>query len=347
MMWHELTPNYRFWMPGSRKIYKAKGNMCMNNELICYAKKNVKMNLCDESKETKAFKEEYKLFLNILWDHMECRKKWSGSSGWGPYEDPDSLAGNKRINTKFYSDLCDFLNYSRKKYGCDKKTKYTYSESDKYIKNESTNVELVSDQFGFSAPSLKLSHPYDIYLEKCKKEGKNKDKAIDNVIKWVMESRTIGGSFLWPKDIWGDDKYGYNLARGGSIYRRSYIEDRVDLTLCEIKHYLNNLNTEKYDNDILYKYIKENSVGEKWIKSFGNFQGYVDYFCFNPFVDENYMPYDIVNSDIVNGDKKNIKDGKEEKSIFHLNIEELETMFNNINYMIIQRSNMMLERQGD
>ena len=27
----------------------------------------------------------------------------------------------------------------------------------------------------------------------------SKDKAIENVINWVMESRTIGGAFIWPK----------------------------------------------------------------------------------------------------------------------------------------------------
>ena len=312
----------------------------MSNELVCYAGKDVKMNLCNEDKETKAFKDEYKKFLSILWKYMDCWEKWSESSGWGPYEDPDRLVGKKRINTKFYSDLKDFLN-KKENCECDKEGPYTYGEDDKYkyIKNENTGVELVSDQFGFSAPSLKLSHPYDIYLRKCKDEGKNRDEAINNVVKWVMESRTIGGSFLWPKDIWA----GYNIARGGSINKRSRIEDRVDLTLCEIMHYLG---PKKYENDILYQCIEENSVGEKWLKSFGDFPRYVDYFCFKPFVDENYMPYDIVKSNIAKGDKKPINEDEKPSSVFKLSIEELETVLSNVNYMIKERSDMMISFKG-
>ena len=63
-------------------------------------------------------------------------------------------------------------------------------------------------------------------------------------------------------------------------------------------------------------------MGREWIKSFGSFERYVDYFCFNPFVytkyperendSENdsieYIPYDIVKSDMVSGKKEPIEE---------------------------------------
>lgn len=326
--------------------------MCMEDDLFCYAGKNAKMNLRE-----KDYRREYLLFLNILWDYIDYWEKWSGSSGWGPYEDPDSImvSGN-RINPKFYLDLSDFLNAK-----ADDETGKKYKFEDNFI-TCGDGVNLVSDQFGFSAPGLGLNHPYDIYLKKCKAEGKDKDEAINKVVNWVMESRTIGGSFLWPEGIWKpkDGKFGYNTDRGGgnpfdekgeykgNRYSKYYIEDRVDLTLCEIKHYLD---TENYENDILYKYIKEDPVEKEkeWIKSFGSFKGYVDYFCFCPFVSrkEGYMPYDIVNSDIVNGVKICIDEGKikqkrnADNSIYGLNSDELEKMFNNVNALIKERSRII------
>ena len=180
----------------------------MEYELFCYAGKNAKINL-----RTMDYKGEYFSFLSILWDYMDDWGKWNGSSGTGPYVDPDKLdpaKNNKeRINPQFYLDLRDFLNHKNHN-RINNGKEYKYEETDEYI-DDGDGVQLVSDQFGFSAPSLELNHPYDIYLKKCKDEGKNKNVAINNVINWVVESRTIGGSFLWPKGI----RDGYNTARGG------------------------------------------------------------------------------------------------------------------------------------
>ena len=329
----------------------------MKYDWVCYAGKNVRMNLRNNDEGTEAYKDEYRLFLSILWDYIEYWGKWSENSGWGPYEDPDAYDSSKgmRINPKFYLDLCDFLKIRAKDQN-DKK----YEFNDNFIK--CGDINLVSDQFGFSAPGLELSHPYDIYLKKCKKEKKDRDDAIKKVVNWVMESRTIGGSFLWPEGIWGGQN-GYNTARGGRnpfdaegkykkgsgrSYSYYYIEDRVDLTLCEIKHYLN------YEDSTLHRLndcIKKNSAEEKWIRFFGGFKGYIEFFCFDPFVnkEKNYMPYDIVNSNMVENkrvcideNKTNYKD-RENNSIFKLSTDEFETMFNNVNYMIKERSRMMLE----
>ncbi|MCH5166985.1 MAG: hypothetical protein J1F35_03745 [Erysipelotrichales bacterium] len=314
--------------------------MCKKEDLYCYVEKNGKMNLGKENKK-KDFKEKYKSFLCYLWEsiNVDGPQKYCKDSDQGPYVDPDSKDGKRRINPNFYTDLCAFLNF---KEGSEK---YTYTKEDEFIHSEN-GVQLVSDQCGFSAPGTKLSHPYDVYLIKCKKEGRKKDESIDKVVNWVMESRTIGGSFLWTKEIWAI----YNIVRGGSSKYGNYIEDRVDLTLCEIKHYLNK---ENFENDILYKKIKNELTKEEiWLKDFKSFDEYVDYFCFNTFVDKNYMPYDIVNSNFANGDKILIDESEDnykkrkKVSIFDLTADQLETMLNNVNFMIKKRSKLMMKKMG-
>ncbi len=303
----------------------------------CYAIENARMNLNDEA-ALKEYKEKYREWLSLLWDDKEV----TDLNKKGPsYVDPDMLTSDKkkRINSLFYSDLCIFLNNQANN------EKYNYTTEDKYINCEFVNeqekviINFVSDQFGFSAPSKEMKHPYGVYLRKCKIEGKEKEESINKVINWVMESRTIGGSFIWPNDIWKI----YNRARGGSINSKGnakyYIEDRVDLTLLEIKHYLDN--QKNVVSDILT--LKDNSNGQKWFKSFKSFDEYVKFFYFYPFVNENGIPYDIVESDFANGNKKIIKKIDKNNSIYDLNANQLEVMFNNINIMIKERSEKIEE----
>ena len=68
------------------------------------------------------------------------------------------------------------------------------------------------------------------YLEMQKnKSDKDTDAVAEFLANYVYTTRTLGGSFLWPETLWKD----YNKSRGNG----NYIEDRVDLTLLEIKHY--------------------------------------------------------------------------------------------------------------
>ncbi len=299
----------------------------MDKVLYSYAKKNTKINLYDEN-ETEEFKEEYRKFLNTLWEDIKNNKKnYKKNPNRGIYFDPDSFAGKNRGNPLFYEDLCKFLNSS-----------LDY-EKYKYVDNfiECNGVKLYSDQFGFSAPCTNLNHIYDKYLEVSQKLGKDKDETIEKVIKWVMESRTVGGSFIWP-NVKGSKKT-YNFRRGGSCYGGSYIEDRVDLTLLEIRNYFKKTST-KYD--ILPSCEEE----RKWLDSFGSFENYVDELKFKAFVDKNYMPYDIVNSDFAEGNKKVIDesevDYKKKHSIYIVEDErdylgKIERMLNNVNILINER----------
>ena len=83
----------------------------------------------------------------------------------------------------------------------------------------------------------------------------------------------------------------------------SYIEDRVDLTLLEIKHIYKFRELENqliYGKDYLFKRYK-NQYADKWFGFFDSFEDYVDFFMFNDFVEDistngkkEYMPINIL-----------------------------------------------------
>lgn len=168
-------------------------------------------------------------------------------------------------------------------------------------KDENDYLYLTSDQFGFSAITKEdrtwspLKYPYAIY-ERCYKG----DKSLIGDTIWY--TRTIGGSFLWPKvKCRRNWQSSYNLNRGVS----SYIEDRVDLTLYEIKEFYDEYSVEKDYEKIkdklsekgsnLLKYSDAEYI-YKWLSIFKNFKTYVDFFCFDDFVnkeDDEYYPKDI------------------------------------------------------
>lgn len=225
------------------------------------------------------------------------------------YTDPD---GKK--NTGFYKDLSDFLNAARISRKNDKIISFEANEAPYgmitvYYKDQYGNEQhftIHSDQLGFSAVCLKYfrkNYPLSRYLEMQKNKLdklKNKsDKKLETVAKFLSEyvytTRTLGGSFLWPEDWYK----GYNMERGNG----SYIEDRVDLTLLEIKHIYKFRELENqliYGKDYLFKRYK-NQYADKWFGFFDSFEDYVDFFMFNDFVEDistngkkEYMPINIL-----------------------------------------------------
>ena len=225
------------------------------------------------------------------------------------YTDPD---GKK--NTGFYKDLSDFLNAARISRKNDKIISFEANEAPYgmitvYYKDQYGNEQhftVHSDQLGFSAVCLKYfrkNYPLSRYLEMQKNKLdklKNKsDKKLETVAKFLSEyvytTRTLGGSFLWPEDWYK----GYNMERGNG----SYIEDRVDLTLLEIKHIYKFSELENqliYGKDYLFKRYK-NQYADKWFGFFDSFEDYVDFFMFNDFVEDistngkkEYMPINIL-----------------------------------------------------
>ena len=162
-------------------------------------------------------------------------------------------------------------------------------------KDKKEYFTIQSDQLGFSAvPWIYFSTKYP--LSRYFEMQKNKE-AAKFLTDYVLATRTLGGSFLWPES-WHKD---YNKDRG----IKNYLEDRVDLTLLEIKHYfeyreLDDKKNFKFSKDRLFVHYKKTDA-QTWFGFFDSFEDYVDFFMFNDFVEDistngkkEYMPINIL-----------------------------------------------------
>lgn len=305
-----------------------------------------KFYIFSDGKKDEQWDDEYEKFLYLLINNKDYL-----SSAWGKYEDPDS----KGICPKFYEDLCKFLNAQEKNInGLKGDFIYTFNEKQApygiavILKNKETPKPftfLKSDQLGFSAPSIRLNHIYDTYL----KNGGD----VSKVKEWILYSRTLGGAFLWPMEKNNEGRWienpNYNLKRGGTKRYGSYIKDRVDLTLIEIKNYLeidgeNRLEEyqKKYRNSngekekpyqVLYNSIKENSKMKVWLDHFGNFNNYIEFFKFNSFI-KNEKVNLLVQS-------------PQNQNIYEMKKDEIEDMLDTLVGMIKERTIAMEELLSD
>ena len=258
-----------------------------------------------------------------------------------PYRDPDSCDDFESAGREYYNALTSFLN-NRESILKDQKTflkpadKNPEHAVDNKIVMEKPILMLTSDQFGFSVPQMSVSegfpawnnkyiYPFSSYLLlSC-----NEDYKYRFVSTCIRDMRTLGGAFLWPTDsVWknggwsGKKSSSYNLNRGV----KSYIEDRVDLTLLEIKNYLkypknkeeerwkeyqadfrkNKCKDKSKEYQVLYSSLEpEDGNMRKWLDVFDSFEQYVDFFMLNPFVvtmgeedKKEYVPINIVTSEI-------------------------------------------------
>lgn len=244
---------------------------------------------------------EYNKLVSELGSNGKMIKNKSERS-YKLYIDPDG-----KENKGFYSALSDFLNASRISRKNNKILSFEANEApygmitvyykDKYGNKQHFTVH--SDQFGFSAvPCIyfRKNYPLSRYLEMQKnKLDKDPDAIAEFLANYVYKTRTLGGSFLWPKSLCST----YNKSRG----IRNYIEDRVDLTLLEIKHIYEIRKWEKllpYGGDILFQSCKNNDA-QTWFGFFKSFEDYVDFFEFNDFVEnisktskKEYIPINIL-----------------------------------------------------
>ena len=316
-----------------------------------------------------------------------------------PYSDPDEVNNNINYvkNSEFYKALTVFLKCSKKKIqeSCDfvlefkeptdLEDKSRKKPGDRTItvqKDENDYLYLTSYQFWFSAISNEnqtwspLMYPYAIY-ERCYKG----DKSLIGDTIWY--TRTIGGSFLWPKADQKGWSSLYNTNRGVN----SYIEDRVDLTLYEIKEYLDyrnkrkqGLDKEKPINNLLFNVIEdaekkeasacknckdkdecdkdkchkvEGNELQKWFSLFENFETYVKIFGFYDFVnkeDDEYYPKDIFTGKSIT--KDNISEYREKGKSKYKFIQnkatknDLEKAFINLIIWTKDRSKNMEKRIG-
>lgn len=262
------------------------------------------------------------------------------------YIDPD-----KKENEEFYRELSNFLNASRISRKNNKILSFEANEApygmitvyykDKYGNKQHFTVH--SDQFGFSAvPCIyfRKNYPLSRYLEMQKnKSDKDPDAVAEFLANYVYTTRTLGGSFLWPETLWKD----YNKSRGNG----NYIEDRVDLSLLEIKHYfeyrdLDDKKKFKYSGDILFRYY-DNLDAQTWFGFFDSFEDYVDFFMFNDFVDKDkqtkeYTPINILTGEAFETDypgykKDTLKEIEDEK--------QLKEMLERVRDMVEKRTKKM------
>lgn len=322
------------------------------------------------SYEPKNFKENYKAYLvDLLTKDYEfcksreaaekkCNKivldlrkkgeiiKDKSESSNKLYIDPD-----KKENEEFYRELSNFLNASRisrknKKILSFEANEAPYGMITVYYKDKYGNKQhftVHSDQFGFSAvPCIyfRKNYPLSRYLEMQKnKSDKDPDAVAEFLANYVYTTRTLGGSFLWPETLWKD----YNKSRGNG----NYIEDRVDLTLLEIKHYfeyrdLDDKKKFKYSGDILFRYY-DNLDAQTWFGFFDSFEDYVDFFMFNDFVDKDkqtkeYTPINILTGEAFETDypgykKDTLKEIEDEK--------QLKEMLERVRDMVEKRTKKM------
>ena len=228
------------------------------------------------------------------------------------YFDIDGKNNNKNDNgfrpllsPLFYDHLVIFL---KKKGGenCFSITENVIKFKNNDNEGSESKMFLISDQFCFSAPahkkgSFKLTgwntkkYPYARYLYmKENNIGKEINEAhIELVANVIYETRILGCSFIWPILENENRSSEYNKNRGV----KSYIEDRVDLTLQEIKMFYKFLKENNSDVENICNSMKEegyillsgNDYKEiyKWLSAFKNFKNYVEFFCFQDFVEVN------------------------------------------------------------
>ena len=293
-----------------------------------------------------------------------------------PYSDPDATYNDYVKNPEFYNKLTDFLNRKDVKIDShapdflrinklekpkqdegkpyDRTISITLNTSEGNTSEGELHLHLTSDQFGFSAnkkgiydeKNHKLNEKYPFV--KYVKNGGVKSLVGDT----IWNTRTIGGSFLWPKveDNRGYWVSTYNTERGVGknpvhVDDDFYIEDRVDLTLYEIKEFYEAY-IESKDYDSVKKNMSKDSLILRycdskeifiWLSLFGTFENYVNFFCFNDFVnniDGKYYPKDIFSGESINNE--NIKEYRDKTGKTYKFIqrnackEDLETAFINL-----------------
>lgn len=310
------------------------------NKLYTYCALNENgKNIVEKIKSRKIIKWKKKYIARFRASYISHLKKTNLVNAL--YCDPDTTH-KKSLDNHYFERLVTFLNEQENFF--DKKKvlegKYTYKfEVDKGIKvtidNENNGFYLKSDQLGFSAPTNEKVYPYDLYL--MKSNGTKAD--IEQVADWIITSRTIGGSFLWPEQFYKI----YNSSRGGKINskKRFYIQDRVDLTLWEIYYWYN----ENEESTIMTR-VKDEKAKEdlkKWLSHFKTFETYIEFFCFEAYVNEKSCPINILSGGAEEPQWNNNTSNRKPEITEQLDKKTIYEMLDRVNTMILKRSKRIEE----
>lgn len=304
----------------------------------------------------------------IIFQRDEFDNYYRSVLNGGKYVDPDC---REDIDTPYYNFLTEFLrkresesNYKNKYSFIPPKLAKLTSDSEKKIKdndkykivvkqNDELLFRLTSDQFGFSGDEYVYQQSYGHlkyplarinYLSKNESIDERK-RILNKLINYVKNTRTLGGSFIWPtpKKSEGFRNSKYNMSRGVG----SYIEDRVDLTLLEIKHALDGeYHKSQHKDDILYAlYIKNTDGIRTWLDHFETFEKFVDYFMFNNFIENGMLINILTGKAICEEEVKKYKN--KTCQIKNLKLSELLEMIERLENMIINRTCLMEEHIKD
>lgn len=293
------------------------------------------------------FEDSYRTFLEKA---LSNNLKNNGSD----YIDPDGGSV-----PDFYDDLACFLN-GRENDCIEEKERYSFSSpllsgysKISVVRNNEKLFGLTSDQFGFRADeeiyeeNNRHKYPLSRLLHFYKGQKKEEqEKIINRITEYVKNTRTIGGSFLWPfyyvekcgkksgKCYYSEMCY-YNTVRGVG----SYLEDRVDLTLEDIKRSYNGKPAFKKDNDM-----------KEWLSHFGSFRIFVEYFMLEPFCekvsanngkeDYDYVPINIIDGKKIDegGIDEYAKRGNGKWDVQNLEKEAILNMLDRLEGMILIRT---------
>ena len=313
------------------------------NELYTYCVLNENgKNIVEKIRSRKIFKWKKEYIARFKTSYISRLKKTNLANAL--YCDPDTTY-KKSLDNHFFERLVIFLNeqenYFSNEKDIDKKTrlegKYVYEfEANKGIKVSNINKKkdsfyLKSDQLGFSAPTNEKVYPYDLFLMK----SRECDKALEQVADWIVASRTVGGSFLWPEVFYKK----YNSSRGGKINSKNkfYIQDRVDLTLWEIYYWYHPV--EKRQTKMMgVKDEKEAKALKKWLSHFKTFETYIKFFCFEDFVNEKSCPINILSGGAEEPQWNNNTSDRKPEITEQLDKKTIYKMLDRVNTMILKRS---------
>lgn len=306
-----------------------------------------------EIESLNSFEKDYYDFLTKVEQNKADYKYSEGS-----YIDPDSVNDVNKVS--FYNHLTCFLNHQEK----ENKKNYCFlspddapltkqeKEYDRYkdkhdksiitvMQDDNVLFRLKSDQFGFSAAETKYDnnkYPLAKLLRLCQNsESEEQDKVKKRITQYVKNTRTIGGSFLWPVPLEGNRDFCYNRLRG------RWLEDRVDLTLLEIKHALEGrYDNGEYASDMLYNQYRNEKLHIKtWLEHFGTFPEYVEYFMLEPFVKDD-MPINIIDGEPLHEDYIiEYRKKYNRQHIQTLTAKEICDMLERLERMILKRSEKM------